>query len=250
MRENAIKTAWDNNNFIVNGWASMANTFSAEVLATSGYDSVTVDMQHGLVDFQKSVEMLQTISAYNITPMVRVPWNEPSIIMRSLDAGAYGIICPMINNKDECYKFVSACRYHPRGNRSFGPARARIYAGADYLDHADDTIINFAMIETKEAVNNLDSILSVEELDAVYVGPSDLAISLGYKPMQEEKEVEDTIKFILDSCKKHNVKAGIHCPNGQVSKNRFEMGYNLATIAADFALLASASVSEIKIAKS
>ena len=105
----------------------MANTFSAEVLATSFYDSVTVDMQHGLVDFQKSVEMLQTISAYNITPMVRVPWNEPSIIMRSLDAGAYGIICPMINNKDECYKFVSACRYHPRGN-CFGPARARIYA--------------------------------------------------------------------------------------------------------------------------
>lgn len=249
MKENAIKNAWNKNNFVVNGWAAMANTFSAEVLATSGYDSVTVDMQHGLVDFQKAVEMLQTISAYNVTPMVRVPWNEPSIIMRSLDAGAYGVICPMINTKDECYKFVSACRYHPRGNRSFGPARARIYAGADYLEHADDTIINFAMIETKEAVNNLDSILSVEELDAVYVGPSDLAISLGYKPMQEEKEVEDTITFILESCKKHNVKAGIHCPNGTVSKKRFEMGYNLATIAADFALLASASASEVKIAK-
>ena len=249
MKENAIKNAWNKNNFVVNGWAAMANTFSAEVLATSGYDSITVDMQHGLVDFQKAIEMLQTISAYNVTPMVRVPWNEPSIIMRSLDAGAYGVICPMINTKDECYKFVSACRYHPRGNRSFGPARARIYAGADYLEHADDTIINFAMIETKEAVNNLDSILSVEELDAVYVGPSDLAISLGYKPMQEEKEVEDTITFILESCKKHNVKAGIHCPNGTVSKKRFEMGYNLATIAADFALLASASASEVKIAK-
>jgi len=248
MKLNTVKNSWDNN-FIVNGWAAMANTFSAEVMATSGFDSVTVDMQHGLVDFQKAIEMLQTISAYNVTPMVRVPWNEPSIIMRSLDAGAYGVICPMINNKDECYKFVSACRYHPRGNRSFGPARARIYAGADYLDHADDTIINFAMIETREAVDNLEDILSVEELDAVYVGPSDLAISLGYKPMTEEKEVEDTIKFIVDSCKKKNIKAGIHCPNGASCKKRFDMGYNLATIAADFALLASASATEIKIAK-
>ena len=149
MKENAIKNAWNKNNFVVNGWAAMANTFSAEVLATSGYDSITVDMQHGLVDFQKAVEMLQTISAYNVTPMVRVPWNEPSIIMRSLDAGAYGVICPMINTKDECYKFVSACRYHPRGNRSFGPARARIYAGADYLEHADDTIINFCYDRNK-----------------------------------------------------------------------------------------------------
>ena len=111
-----------------------------------GWDSVTIDMQHGQNAYQSSLPMLQALSNSLAVPMVRVPWNEPSIIMRSLDAGAYGIICPMINNKDECYKFVSACRYHPRGNRSFGPARARIYAGADYLDHADDTIINFAMI--------------------------------------------------------------------------------------------------------
>ena len=249
MRKNDIKVSWDKNLNIVNGWAAIANTFSSEVLATSGFDSVTVDMQHGLVDFQKAIEMLQAISAYNVTPMVRVPWNEPSIIMRSLDAGAYGVICPMINNKDECYKFVSACRYHPRGNRSFGPARARIYAGADYLDHADDTIINFAMIETREAVDNLEDILSVEELDAVYVGPSDLAISLGFKPMKEEKEVEDTIKFIVDSCKKNNIKAGIHCPDGKTVKERFDMGYNLGTISADAALLSQASKREIADAK-
>jgi len=249
MLKNGIKVSWDKNLNIVNGWAAIANTFSAEVLASSGYDSVTVDMQHGLVDFQKAIEMLQVISGYNVTPMVRVSWNEPSIIMRSLDAGAYGVICPMINTKEECIKFVSACRYFPRGNRSFGPARARLYGGDDYLDHADDTIINFAMIETQEAVDNLEEILSVEELDAVYVGPSDLAISLGYKPFVHEKEVEDTIKYIVDTCKKKNIKAGIHCPNGKISKERFEMGYNLATIAADFALLSLISKEEIKIAK-
>ena len=245
MRANGIKQLWDNNQPVVNGWASIANTFSAEILAASGFDSVTMDMQHGLVGYQKVVEMLQAVSGYNITPMVRVPWNDPSMVMRCLDAGAYGIICPMVNTKEECEKFVSACRYTPRGNRSFGPARAKIYGGDDYLEHADNTLLNFAMIETSEAVDNLDKILSVEELDAVYVGPSDLAITMGYLPGVYEKEVEDCISYIVETCKKKNIKAGIHCPNGKSVKERFDIGYNLGTISADSALLTQASKREI-----
>ena len=249
MRANGIKQLWDNNQPVVNGWASIANTFSAEILAASGFDSVTMDMQHGLVGYQKVVEMLQAVSGYNITPMVRVPWNDPSMVMRCLDAGAYGIICPMVNTKEECEKFVSACRYAPRGNRSFGPARAKIYGGDDYLEHADNTLLNFAMIETSEAVDNLDKILSVEELDAVYVGPSDLAITMGYLPGVYEKEVEDCISYIVETCKKKNIKAGIHCPNGKSVKERFDIGYNLGTISADSALLTQASKREIFDAK-
>ena len=249
MRANGIKQLWDNNQPVVNGWASIANTFSAEILAASGFDSVTMDMQHGLVGYQKVVEMLQAVSGYNITPMVRVPWNDPSMVMRCLDAGAYGIICPMVNTKEECEKFVSACRYAPRGNRSFGPARAKIYGGDDYLEHADNTLLNFAMIETSEAVDNLDKILSVEELDAVYVGPSDLAITMGYLPGVYEKEVEDCISYIVKTCKKKNIKAGIHCPNGKSVKERFDIGYNLGTISADSALLTQASKREIFDAK-
>ena len=249
MRANGIKQLWDNNQPVVNGWASIANTFSAEILAASGFDSVTMDMQHGLVGYQKVVEMLQAVSGYNITPMVRVPWNDPSMVMRCLDAGAYGIICPMVNTKEECEKFVSACRYTPRGNRSFGPARAKIYGGDDYLEHADNTLLNFAMIETSEAVDNLDKILSVEELDAVYVGPSDLAITMGYLPGVYEKEVEDCISYIVETCKKKNIKAGIHCPNGKSVKERFDIGYSLGTISADSALLTQASKREIFDAK-
>jgi len=249
MRANGIKQLWDNNQPVVNGWASIANTFSAEILAASGFDSVTMDMQHGLVGYQKVVEMLQAVSGYNITPMVRVPWNDPSMVMRCLDAGAYGIICPMVNTKEECEKFVSACRYAPRGNRSFGPARAKIYGGDDYLEHADNTLLNFAMIETSEAVDNLDKILSVEELDAVYVGPSDLAITMGYLPGVYEKEVEDCISYIVETCKKKNIKAGIHCPNGKSVKERFDIGYSLGTISADSALLTQASKREIFDAK-
>ena len=146
MKKNGIKEAWNNGQNIINGWSSIANTFNAEIMAASGFDSITIDMQHGLVGYQKVVEMLQAISGYNITPMVRVPWNDPSMVMRCLDAGAYGIICPMVNTKEECEKFVTSCRYPPKGNRSFGPIRARIYGGDDYFHHAN--LVGIPLIST------------------------------------------------------------------------------------------------------
>ena len=249
MKKNGIKEAWNNGQTIINGWSSIANTFNAEIMAASGFDSITIDMQHGLVGYQKVVEMLQAISGYNITPMVRVPWNDPSMVMRCLDAGAYGIICPMVNTKEECEKFVTSCRYPPKGNRSFGPIRARIYGGDDYFHHANETLLNFAMIETSEAVDNLDKILSVDELDAVYIGPSDLAVTMGYTPGAYQKEVEDCLIYIVETCKSKNIKTGIHCPDGKTVKERFDMGYDLGTISADAALLTQASKREIADAK-
>jgi 4-hydroxy-2-oxoheptanedioate aldolase len=249
MRPNGVRDLWNNNQGVVNGWLGIANTFSAEVVASAGYDSVTIDMQHGLVDFQSAVGMLQAISAFDITPLVRVPWNDPSIVMRSLDAGAYGIICPMINNKTECEQFVAACLYAPRGIRSFGPARARIYGGNDYLQHANDTVISFAMVESAEAVDNVSEIISVEELDAIYVGPSDLALSMGYVPFTHEDAVEDAIKHVLEESKQGNIKSAIHCPSGKSAKERLDMGFDFVTIAADFALLAQVSKSEILAAR-
>jgi len=249
MKKNGIKEAWNNGQTIINGWSSIANTFNAEIMAASGFDSITIDMQHGLVGYQKVVEMLQAISGYNITPMVRVPWNDPSMVMRCLDAGAYGIICPMVNTKEECEKFVTSCRYPPKGNRSFGPIRARMYGGDDYFHHANETLLNFAMIETSEAVDNLDKILSVDELDAVYIGPSDLAVTMGYTPGAYQKEVEDCLIYIVETCKSKNIKTGIHCPDGKTVKERFDMGYDLGTISADAALLTQASKREIADAK-
>lgn len=249
MKKNGIKEAWNNGQTIINGWSSIANTFNAEIMAASGFDSITIDMQHGLVGYQKAVEMLQAISGYNITPMVRVPWNDPSMVMRCLDAGAYGIICPMVNTKEECEKFVTSCRYPPKGNRSFGPIRARMYGGDDYFHHANETLLNFAMIETSEAVDNLDKILSVDELDAVYIGPSDLAVTMGYTPGAYQKEVEDCLIYIVETCKSKNIKTGIHCPDGKTVKERFDMGYDLGTISADAALLTQASKREIADAK-
>ena len=109
MRANRIKEAWGQGRAVINGWCGIPSGFSAEVMAHMGWDSLVVDMQHGMVDYQAMVSMLQGISTTKVTPMVRVPWNDPAHILKALDAGAYGIVCPMINNRAECEKFVGAC---------------------------------------------------------------------------------------------------------------------------------------------
>ena len=179
MRENKLRTLWKNGGVAVNGWLGIPSSASAESMARCGWDSLVVDLQHGLVDYTDAVPMLQAISQTDTTPMARVPWNMPDIIMKLLDAGAYGIVCPMINTPAECEEFIQNCRYAPRGRRSFGPIRAVMYAGADYWKYANETILTIAMIETQQALDNLDEILKTPGLDAIYVGPSDLGLSLG-----------------------------------------------------------------------
>ena len=188
MRANKLKEIWARGDAVVNGWLSIPSAFSAEVMAHQGFDSLTIDMQHGVIDYQVAVTMLQGISTTGVMPLARVPWNDPARLMKILDAGAYGVICPMINTREEAEALVRACKYPPRGYRSWGPVRASIYAGADYGDHANDDIVVMPMIETAEAMKNLDEILSVPGIDAVYVGPADLSIALGCKPRLDQTE--------------------------------------------------------------
>ena len=182
MRDNRLRTLWQAGQPAVNGWLAIANSFSAETMAHQGWDTLTIDLQHGVVDYQAMVGMLQAISTTPTVPLVRVPWLEPGILMKTLDAGAYGVICPMVNTREDAQKLVAWTHYAPRGTRSFGPVRALLYGGADYPKHANDTIVVFAMIETAQALDNLDAILSVEGLDAIYIGPSDLSLALGCTP--------------------------------------------------------------------
>lgn len=240
MRENKLKRLWAKGGKTVNGWLAIPSGFSAEVMAHQGFESITVDMQHGVVDYQAAIPMLQALSTTDTVPLVRVPWNEPGIIMKMLDAGAYGIICPMINSRAEAEAFVSACRYPPLGARSFGPIRAMIYGGADYPKHANDEILTLAMIETKEAVAALDSILEVEGLDGVYVGPADLSNSMGHTPKfdQEEKPVLEAIELIAKTVKKHKKVAGIHCGSPSYIKRMWEMGYDYCTLLSDARMMA------------
>ena len=239
MRANRVRETWAAGRAAINGWCGIPAGFSAELMAHMGWDSVVVDMQHGVVDYQVMVSMLQGISTSEATPMVRVPWNDPAHIMKALDAGAYGIICPMVNSREECEKFVGACRYAPKGYRSSGPIRALIYGGPDYQEKADETILTFAMIETVEAIRRLDEILSTPGLDAVYVGPSDLSITMGLPPGLD-KEVEQmmtALKTILDVCRRHGVKAGIHTGSPAYAKKMIALGFQFTTVMGDAALL-------------
>ena len=243
MRANRVRETWAAGRAVINGWCGIPSSFSAELMANFGWDSVVVDMQHGVVDYQMMVAMFQGISTTDATPMVRVPWNDPAHIMKALDAGAYGVICPMVNSRAECEKFVGACRYAPAGYRSSGPIRAALYGGPDYQEKANDTIIAFAMIETVEAIDNLDEILSTPGLDAVYVGPSDLSITMGLPPGLDktDERMMANLKKILDGCRGHGVKAGIHTGSPAYAKRMIEMGYNFTTIMGDAALLRMAA---------
>ena len=241
MRENRIRTMWKQGAAVVNGWLAIPNVFSAETMAHAGWDSLTVDMQHGVVDYNATLAMLTAISTTPAMPLVRVPWLDPGIIMKVLDAGAYGVICPMINSRVEAQMLVAAMRYPPKGVRSFGPIRALLYAGADYPEHANDSVLAFAMIETRQALDNLDDILAVEGLDAVYIGPNDLSLALGCKPKldQEEKLVVDAIDHILARAKKHGVVAGIHNGTTGYALKMIAKGFQFVTIGSDSRFMAA-----------
>jgi len=235
----------------VNGWLSIPSAFSAEVMAHQGFDSLTVDMQHGVVDYQVAVTMLQGISTTPVIPLARVPWNDPARLMKILDAGAYGVICPMVNTREQAEALVQACKYPPRGYRSWGPVRASIYAGTDYGDHANEDIIVMPMIETAEALKNLDDILTVPGVDAIYVGPSDLSLALGCKPRldQTDAPVVEAQQKIVEACKRHGVIAGIHNATAAYAVKMVAAGYQFVTLASDGRFLAAKAAEEVAVAR-
>ena len=243
MRENRLRTLWKADAPAVNGWLAIANSFSAEVMAHQGWDSLTIDLQHGVIDYAAMVTMLQAISSTPTVPVVRVPWLEPGILMKTLDAGAYAVICPMVNSREDAQKLVAWTSYAPRGTRSFGPVRATLYGGADYPQHANDTIVTFAMIETAQALDNLDAILSVEGLDAIYIGPSDLSLALGCKPAFDEVEpkVAQAIDHILERATAHGIVAGIHNGSPEFALERVKKGFRFVTVSSDARLIAAGS---------
>lgn len=246
MIENKILHKWADGQPVLNGWLSIACPFTAEIIAAQGYDSVTIDLQHGLAGYEIATAMLQAMCASAVTPMVRVPWLDPAAIMKALDIGAYGVICPMINTKEEAERLVSYVRYPPTGVRSFGPTRANFSAGSDYGTHANDQIICLAMIETAEAVANLPEILSTPGLDGIYIGPADLTMGLTGRRYRtgfdrEEPELVETIQGILQKTHQAGLHAGLHNGTPAYAAKAVGWGFDLVTIANDVKLLSDAA---------
>ncbi|MBK0097587.1 2,4-dihydroxyhept-2-ene-1,7-dioic acid aldolase [Erwinia sp. S63] len=251
MKLNNIKARWNDNKTVLNGWLSIGNSFSAEIMAQQGYDSLTIDLQHGFVGYDEAKTMLQAMRASGVAPMVRVPWLEPGIIMKALDAGAWGVICPMVNTAEQAQQLVSFVRYPPSGSRSFGPTRVSIAEGADYGQYADDHVVCFAMIETAEAFDNLEAIVATPGLDGVYIGPADLTLGLTGRKYRtgfdrDEPEIVDAIKHIVDVAHREGKKAGLHNGSAAYAAKAAEWGFDLVTVSNDVQLLRSAATASIQ----
>jgi len=243
--KNRLRDVWADGKPGFNGWLSFPTTFTAEISGMQDFDSLVIDLQHGLVDYQTALLMLQALSGSDATPMARVPWLEPGIIMKMLDAGALGIICPMVNTPVEAAAFVGACRYAPDGYRSSGPTRAALVQD-NYHAEANDQIVTLAMAETVEAVGNIEEIVKTPGLNGIYVGPSDLGISMGIGPGIDRTEPDyiAAIDRVLDACQSAGIVAGLHCATPAYAKQMIAKGFRFVTLASDIRIF-SAGVAAI-----
>jgi 4-hydroxy-2-oxoheptanedioate aldolase len=235
MRPSKMKQMWKENKLVTMGWISIANSFSAEVAARQGFDALCIDLQHGATGMSDLISMLQAVSQTDTTPIVRVPWNDTATIMKALDFGAYGIIVPLVNTAEDAAKAVAACRYPPTGMRSSGPVRAMHYGGADYLAKADDEIIVMAMIETKEGLANLEAICATPGLDAIYIGPADLAFAIGLPPRLDNPDPLHiaTCDKIREAAQRHGKKACMHCGSAAFAAGAARRGFDLVMLTSD-----------------
>jgi 4-hydroxy-2-oxoheptanedioate aldolase len=239
VRPNKIKQMWRDKKPVTLGWLSVPNGFTAELMARQGFDALCVDLQHGLSDYSDLWPMLQAVSQTDTVPVVRVPWNEPAIIMRALDAGAYAIIVPLVNTAEEAAAAVAACRYPPVGIRSSGPLRAALYGGANYQAEANGEIVVMAMIETKQGLDNLEAICKTPGLDAVYIGPADLSYALGLPPRGDNPDPVHlaTCDKIRDTAHRAGIKACMHCASGAFAGAAIKRGFDLIMLTSDVACL-------------
>jgi 4-hydroxy-2-oxoheptanedioate aldolase len=234
MRENTLKTAWKQDKPTFGLWLSSADPVAVENLGGVGFDYMCLDLQHGLIDYSHVVPALQAQQRSESIPIARAPWNEPGIIGKLLDAGTMGVIIPMVNTVAEAEQAVAACRYAPAGSRSFGPARAAPALGGGYFQEANDQIACIPMIETVTALENLDEIVKVEGIDAIYVGPADLGISLGLGPGSDNADpsFQDALSHIVSACQGAGIAPGIHTVP-ELVQTRLGQGFKMITVTSD-----------------
>ena len=246
----SLRDLWRANETTLGLWASSPSSMVAESLARAGVEYVCCDNQHGLIDYADTVGMIQGILVGGSNPIARAPWNEPGIIGKMLDAGAQGVIVPMVNSAAEAQAAVAACRYPPLGARSYGPAGVGPRVSG-YFDSSAEQVAVIVMVETVEALGNVDAIVNTPGVDAVYVGPADLSISLGLKPGNNDEEASFTeaLETIVAACQNAGVVPGIHS-TGALTPRRLEMGFKMVTVTADMVAMGVGVRTELAKARS
>lgn len=252
MRGNRLTEIWASGRPVLNGWLGVPSSHSAEVMAHIGFDALTVDLQHGAVDYAGALVMLTAVSTTSVVPLARPSALDPPQIMKLLDAGAYGIICPMIDTPEEARRLVAACRYPPVGQRSFGPTRAAMAQGPNYTtEGANREIVVFGQVETPESLANLDAILATAGLDGVYVGPSDLTLSMGLGANGDSSEPRflEALRHVVARCRAAGRHVGMHCANGPQARRMVEMGFDFVTVGSDTGLMTEAGRGRLALAR-
>jgi 4-hydroxy-2-oxoheptanedioate aldolase len=251
MRANPVKAALKDGNPSVGTWLSLGNLLAARLMARSGFAWLTVDMEHSHVGWETATNMFAAIADAGCTALARVPANRHDHIKRALDNGAQGIVVPMVNSRDEAIAAVRAAKYPPVGNRSVGgTAHALNFAAApgDYYARANDEILVVLQCEHIDAVNQADSIFSVPGIDAIFVGPNDLAASMrsaDNRPPSGD-ETAQVMKRILAACHKHKVAAGLHCTSTEETLQRIEEGWQFLAIGSELRMMLSGTAEVIR----
>jgi 4-hydroxy-2-oxoheptanedioate aldolase len=242
LKKNRVKELWRNGKAAIGTWMSLGSPITAEIIASMGFDWVVVDTEHGSIDIGTTQSIIQAVNTGATVPIVRVPWNDPALIKRALDAGAYGVVVPMVNSREEAVRAVKASRYPPLGVRSYGGPRVRLYGGVDYFEHANEELAVILQIEHIDAVNSVDDILSVEGVDAFFIGPSDLAISMGLKPGLDQPDPAHiaAVARVLEAGKKYGVRGGIQVSTAEAVNERIAQGFQFIALSSDEGFLRGA----------
>ena len=238
-RANRVRRVWSHGKAALNAWLTIPEAYVAEIMAAHDFDLLTVDLQHGLFDVEAAIASIRAIEAAGAAPFVRLGANDGAVIAKLLDAGALGLICPMVDTVEAAERFVRHCSYPPAGDRSYGPHRAALRFGTDYFARADELAVRLAMIENAAGLENVEAIAQVPGLDGLFIGPGDLGISMGLGPGQDRAEPKIWAAFdrILAAAKGAGIKATIHCASPDYARTMIDRGFHMVTVATDAALV-------------
>lgn len=245
-----LKARWQRDEVTLGAWCMIPSSLTAEILAKGGFDWVLVDMQHGCMGYETAVEMIRAIDLAGITPLVRVPWNEPGIVGRMLDAGAMGIVAPMINSVEAAQSLVDACRYPPLGKRSLGPVRVGARDGMGYVGAANARVAVIPMIETAEALAAVEDIAAVPGVDALFVGPFDLSFSLGLPPGDNDGKppFDDAIARINAAARARGIATAV-LSTAALAPLRSRQGFRMISVITDAPALGAAAGASLSAAR-
>lgn len=245
ITQNAARKLLKQGKPAVGVWLSIPSLVSAEALATQGWDWLTLDVEHACMDHESQQMMFLAIASQDCVPLARIPANDPTIIKQTLDAGAMGVVVPMVCSADEARAAVAACRYPPEGIRSAGGGRWRYSYGADFVQRANEEILCIVMIEHQTGVERAEEILSVPGVDGCFIGPNDLSWSMGLKGQRNDAHAAALLK-VRDAGKKVGTPVGLHCQSPGEVVERIGQGFQFLACQADMGFLTAGAAAALK----